>query len=149
MDKRGNVGDYLHFVYFIFLLAIISVTIIIGGFSAFGKPYDSRSVDAQLLLSRVVICLENNPGLSTVSLQNIFITCRFDEKTFEKGLVLYLYSGNTEFFKYGDQVSCGLEKKNINYPRCVAQSVLVDVDSKQVEVNIIAGSNLKSHEQNK
>lgn len=143
MNNKAELGEQMFLIYFIFLLIIITVGIVAGSYSAFGKPYDSRKVDSALLLNHVEQCLENTPQLSEVRIRAVLANCGIDKQMLEKGFTLALYVEGKEVFRNGDTVVCGLEYKYPNGPRCSYETINLDIDNSLKEVSIIAGSNIK------
>jgi hypothetical protein len=143
MNKHAQLGDQMYLIYFVFLLLIITVGIVAGSYSAFGKPYDSRDVDSALLMNKVVSCLENTPALTEVKIRSVLTKCEIDQDTLEKGYILSVSIKDKEVFKFGDSIVCGLQDKYPKGPKCSYTSLRISVDNSIKEVSIIAGSSLQ------
>ena len=148
MNRKAEVGDQIFIFYFVFILFMIIGGILIGDYFISGKAYDIRMQDAEILSGNIIRCLENENQLTQQKIADLFITCNFDEKTFEKGLIVSINTQEKDLFRYGNVVACGLQDKNEDYPKCKNSFLNVEIQGEETELYIITGSNLKAENKN-
>jgi hypothetical protein len=130
---RGEAGDQLMFVTFLFLLIIIAVGIVTGTSLFFAKTYDFRGVEADLLNNKIRECLAKNE--IKFSGDNLYQQCEINKEVVDgKKLILRVcdkeegcaQETNPLFSAGGDFVSCywnGTEG-NSNYAKCTKGVVM-------------------------
>ncbi|HVY01249.1 MAG TPA: hypothetical protein VHA12_00605 [Candidatus Nanoarchaeia archaeon] len=144
MNKKAESGDQIFLVYFLFILLIILGGIVVGDLLISGKPYDIRVSESEVLSGKIIDCLKNVEVLKKEDISNLFLTCNFDEKLFEKGFIVSINSQTESFFRYGNTVACGLQDKGEQYPRCIKTEVNLKIDGKDTEVYVLTGNNVES-----
>jgi len=155
-DKKGS--DRIVSVYWFAILFIVAAAIVYLVVSFYGKPYDVRGVEANVLTSRVADCFSKGGYLVESSLQfnseNFLEKCDlifqtendYDWNTLKQ---YYVEVSVTDFNSGGEIIpsidvgninlkdSCGKEGENL--PVCVRRSFYsVDRENNQYKVNIIA-----------
>jgi hypothetical protein len=130
---RGEAGDQLMFVTFLFLLVIIAVGIVTGTSLFFAKNYDFRGVEADLLNNKIRECLAKEEV--KFSEESIYLQCKINKEVVDgKKLILRICDKEegcaqdaTPLFSVGgDFVSCYWTgaRENSNYARCSKGSVI-------------------------
>ncbi len=147
--KAEETGDQIMVFAFMFLLVIIGVGIWLGVSIYFGSSYDSRQVDANLLLYKVENCFTNS---NIIEFQGDFYAiCGINQGVVENNqLMIKVCSGNdvnscinnaSSFLFFGKNlaVDCALTGGNSNnaYPKCSNDEITKDGKS----YIIITGSN--------
>ncbi len=86
-DKRGyEVGEQLGIFFFLFLIVIIGVSIFVGVGLFFGKGYDFREVEAELLNYKIKECLASNEiDIGFFKKENFYDKCRIDKGVIDLG----------------------------------------------------------------
>lgn len=130
----------LSFLPFIALLLIIAAGVVFATISFYGKGYEYRMVESQVLLNAVKDCIQNHDPFSSdfsfytdCSLNANIQTEHFISITRQDGKQISI--GVNDFV-----VQCTLSSKNENYPRCVSEQVVTRFGS----YNLFVGSNQKA-----
>jgi len=136
MNRRGALGEQMMVVVFVFELLMMLLAIAGGIYLFFGKGYDFRQNDAQMLNSQVRECISNyNPDFTK---DTWYQTCNLNKDVISKYDRIKICKGdlglgdciNADSSAYilggsGDFVACGLAGvgKNSNYPGCAFGTV--------------------------
>lgn len=123
MDRKAA-SEFLNFIPFAFIaVVIIGGGIFLGVGSFYGKPYDMRNLEAQLLAEHMVSCFRDHdffaPGFDVYSM------CNLVASSLQNHLLFIQDSAGREWFVgiYDFTTQCGLSEKNDAYPRCVNGTV--------------------------
>lgn len=139
MNKKGDSGNQLMLIAFLFLILIISVGIFSGIALFFGSGYDGRDIDARVINFLVKECVLDR-GIEGIE-ENFYSKCGIEEKVIEKGYGIKICVDKEDcvnedfiFMTGSDFVSCGLEgtKNNLNYARCFSQKF--EKEGKRIEI---------------
>lgn len=127
------------FLPFIALLLIIGAGVVFSTVSFYGKGYEYRTVEAQVLLNVVKECLNEQDPFSAdfnysdcnlnsnIQTNHLISITRDDGKQISIGVSDYV-------------TQCALSAKNENYPRCVSERVVTRFGS----YTILTGSNQRT-----
>lgn len=120
MHSKGS-SDFLNF----FPFAFIAVILIGGGIflaveAFYGKPYDMRAVEADLLAQRVISCFSSHDFFEPSF--NVYTSCGLVASSLEHHLIWISDAAGREWFSgiYDFKTQCSLSEKNEAYPRCVS-----------------------------
>ena len=117
-DKRGyEVGEQLGIFFFLFLIVIIGVSIFVGVGLFFGKGYDFREVEAELLNYKIRECLAGNEiGIGFFEKENFYNKCRIDRGVVDSGnYIIKICEGNDENNCF---ISEGIFSEGSNFQAC-------------------------------
>lgn len=144
ISRKGQAGEMIPVFAFLCLLVIIGLGIFVSIYFFFGAGYDFRQVDADILNYNIRSCISENI-LNENFKANIYEICKIDEKVIKdnKYIIRIILDGK-EFFKFGDEIQCGLSSKNINYPRCT----LLSFNLNNQKIEVLTGSNQQSRGEN-
>jgi len=152
INKRGELGDQVMLIIFIFLLVLISVGVVSGVLIFFGSEYDFRAVSSEVLNYNIRDCL-NKEGLDSNFFGNLYEKCKLNENVINSSYIIKICADSKDCisdagpkFVYGDAVQCGLKGgiANVNYPRCSIREIKVDGISYTVIVGSKQGRRLAS-----
>lgn len=153
MNKRAN--EQVMSLYWFVILFIVAGAIVFMVVSFYGKPFDVRSVEANLLADHIANCVasggEMNFELSEINSENILELCEInlnveeiynwedDQIYFKIGFIDYennniiseVEQGNSNFVEF-----CNLGKTN---PVCAEKTFFVLSDEKEVLVKVFTG----------
>lgn len=122
-NKKALLGNQLMIFVFIIILIIIAVSIVTGVSMYYGKEYDFRKVDAQLLNYKITRCLAENEidfSLPFEKLENeIFTLCDLNKQVIEDNFYIKISVNGELKFKEKDADVCALSDKNENFPVCI------------------------------
>ncbi len=148
MNRKGAIGEQLSVFYFIFLMLMIGVGIVIGTSIFYGKGYDYRQTEADLLNYKIEKCiLENDLDENFFKEENFFANCKLSKEVLTRNNLLKICDGFGEncfvnreaYVILGSNFnSCKLENKNS--PKCSVKEI--EKDGKRYV--IISGSNQDS-----
>ena len=158
--KTKKAGTKLLSVWWFLVLVIIAIGIVAGTSIFITKKIDTRAVEADILVSRAIICLVNQGIIREDFLKenfNIFQKCALSEKIIDKSSNYFL---NISLFDatsnklvnvplvYGNHAfekECKVPASGVvapNFPRCSEKSLdVIDSSGNKFKLNIIAGSN--------
>ncbi len=151
-NKKG--AEYLS-VWWIFVLVIISVGIVIGISANNSADIDTKKLESDILITRLVSCVVENGELKQEFLQDdfdIFQKCKISEEVINKSGKYYLgyeIKNNGEVVKedfFGVksfEVQCKLEDESEaeGYPGCVEKKIYVlNKEKEKLIFEILAGS---------
>lgn len=134
IGKRGELGDQVMLIVFIFLLVLISVGVVSGVLIFFGSEYDFRAVSSEVLNYNIRDCL-NREGIDSNFFGNLYVKCGLNEKVINSSYIIKICADSKDCisdaepkFVYGDAVQCGLRGtfSNVNYPRCTIKEIKND-----------------------
>jgi|SRR3989344_2417516 len=152
-NKKAQTGDMLMVFAFIFLLFIIGTGIYFGTSLFFSSNYDFRKIDAELLNKKLLSCFkENNLNLENLeSLKGEISTlCKINPQVVKDYMLIIIFKDSSiePFLKIGkgDETSCLLEDKNINFPKCITSEIVKSYNNQKTTLKIITGSNQNSRE---
>lgn len=144
INKRGEVGDQVMLIIFIFLLVLISVGVVSGVLIFFGSEYDFRQVGAEVLNYNIRNCLDKE-GIDSSFFSNLYERCGLNEGIINSSYIVKICENSQDCimeqnykFSHGDAVQCGLTGAfgNINYPKCSIREITIQ----GVTYTIIIGS---------
>lgn len=158
-NKRG--GEKLLSAWWIFVLAIVGITIVGMVWLNYSSDIDTRALESSVLVEKLSQCLNNNGFITEDILSpefNISAKCGLSERVFSEG---YLYFEVEIIDSYGKSVisspiSAGpramkadcLVTKNIQaerYPKCTSENVSLlhrdGLNSEMWTMNLFAASN--------
>lgn len=126
--RRGEVGAMTMAVLFLFYLALIGVAILSGHFIFYGKGYDSRQVEAELLAMKVRSCIQEQTVIDKLFFEKLHERCALEKGVVEKFYNLRVCKNSAECISE-TQPLIGLGSKfqacrfdaateNESYPRC-------------------------------
>jgi len=144
INRKGS-GESLMFFAFIFILFIILAGIVLGVSAFYGRGYDFRLVEANVLSDRVEKCFMDNDFFEPGFNKSIFSKCGMHENVEDEHLIyVNRISDGKEFFigvlDYKNQCFLKGAEKNPNFPKCKSQTI-----TKQGEnFELIIGANQKS-----
>lgn len=129
MHKKGETGEQISVFMFLFLIVVIGIGIVIGVFIFFGKGYDFREVEANLLSYKIKECIkENEITKGFFEKENFFEKCKLNKDVVEKNNIIRICSGvedcmgvEKSLLDVGSNFqACGFKgaKKNEDYPLC-------------------------------
>jgi len=140
MNKKADLGDYAMFFSFFLMLVIISAGITAGVYLNFGKEYDFRKVDADILNYKIKTCLSSNDfnfQLPQEELEKELLEkCRLNNNTKENHLVMIKLNGEIKYGSESYETTCSLSEKNKNYPVCSTSTLTKE----QNKFTILTGS---------
>ncbi|MCX8158931.1 MAG: hypothetical protein N3D20_01420 [Candidatus Pacearchaeota archaeon] len=118
-NKKGQLGKQMMLFYFIFLLIIIGLGIVGGIYIFFGKEYDFREREANLISYKVERCIAESDNIEQIK-NNFYSACGIKKEVFEKTNAIRVLDGNDVLYSYGDVTLCeGKEiEKSEEYPKC-------------------------------
>ena len=127
-NRRGGVvGTGILYLVYMLMMAMIAGGTIGGLIAYFGKGYDFRQSEANLLLSRVEECFIRENFFADEfgeGVTGFYEKCRLSEDVLSENHLVYVKrkSDNKEFFVgvYDYAIRCGMDarKKNLNLPLC-------------------------------
>jgi|SRR3989344_2252816 len=122
MNNRGT-GEALMFFAFMFLILIIAAGIVFGVSSFYGKGYEFRHVEAQLLRDNVLGCFSNNDFFEQGF--DFYATCKINEGVIgsDKYLIYIRNLKDEGVFSIGvadylNQCSFRGAEGNDDFPKC-------------------------------
>ena len=138
MNKRGN---NIHVFAFLFLLLMIGIGIVAGVSIFFGRQTDYRGIEAAILNFRIRECIEQNKGYLVslnqaqekdeakweIKRMEFYDKCELNSEVLERNNWARIVNDKNEliFYSGGDFAQCEI-KGNINYPKCVTESLKLD-----------------------
>jgi hypothetical protein len=143
MNRRGDLGSGILFFAF-FLMAIIIGGGLVGGvFAFYGKGYDFRQAEAQIMLGKINECYLNNKNIilkEDFIVKEFYELCGIDEGVINDGNHFVLIKD----VKNNREIALGVNdfrnrcffvgaENNLKFPQCV-KNVIGDIE-------ITAGSN--------
>ncbi len=94
LHKKGAVGEQLSIVYFLFLALIIGGAIVIAIFMFYGRGYDFREAEAEMINSRIKECiLENEADNDFFIDENFYRICHIDNGAVKKNNIIKICDG--------------------------------------------------------
>lgn len=149
MNKKAQIGSQLMIFPFILLLVIIGVGIVAGAVSFFGKEYDYRNVDADILNNKIQNCLsEQNIIWNDDSFYKL---CDLDKNSILNNSIIFKICKNSDnciiesdsskiqLSVGGNFNACSFigTQKNDAFPKCTEKVTIIN----GVKYDIITGSN--------
>lgn len=131
-------GDFLMFLPFLALMLIVGAGIVLGVSGFYNRGYDTRAVEAEMLLARVEQCLHEHDFFD----ENFSISlCRLNEGVLSENHLIYLTRSDGAEYSLGVdsyRTSCFLKgTKNSEYsPRCLT----VDGTARGQRYTLLVGS---------
>ena len=156
INRKGTAaGKGILFFVFFFMVILIAIGLVGGIFGFFGKGYDFRQQEAEVLGKKVMECFEENNFFENKFNDNkemFFEKCRLSKEVLEDGnhLVFVSSSDGQEFFVgvYDFKNRCYFpgSDKNKNLPLCVPPdpNVPLKIEKGGKEFNFIVGSSQNS-----
>lgn len=154
MSKKAS--ELMTFWWFL-VLAIIGFAVIIGVLIFASNKIDARTIEADILASKIIDCMSGKGYLTDASLKanfDIYSSCSLNQKTIESGnyfIKISIYDSSNKSIaenSYGNSAfekDCLIGVSNINapnYPKCVYKEFFAaDAGNNKLKLNIIAGSN--------
>lgn len=123
MRKNGRMGDWAYSPMFLFLVVLIWIVVVIGVHSYFGKPYDVRQREADILGREIRDCFSEKDFFdSSFALES----CGLSSKVLETNYFIEIV-GDGEEYRYGEaglkeECSFGENIENLQTPKCVSFS---------------------------
>lgn len=144
-------GETVLWIPRIFLLIIVATVITFIVFSAFGRVFDVRQVEAAILAEKISNCLIDkgilnveklsNPEfleLCKISLSDEQYLLKIDVKDLEGKEIKKFFYGYSDIEKY-----CEMKEIMTNYPKCIENSYYVLIENSagqtQAKMNIFVG----------
>ena len=126
------------------ILCIIGTGIVIGSWAFFGKEYDFRSADANLLNYKIKNCLTKNFDFSiekTNFEKYFFQKCNLNETIIKDYYLIGIYLDSAVLYDYDAAHNlCPFSEKNPTYPKCVEKEFKIKIEDKEVKLRILTGS---------
>ena len=152
-SKKAQTGDMMMIFAFMFLLLIIGTGIYFGTSLFFSSNYDFRKTDTEILNRKLTSCFkENNINLENPEAlkEEISTLCKINPQVIENYLLIIIFKDSSPgpFLKIGkgDETSCALEEKNINFPKCMTSEIIKNYNKQPITLKVIVGSNQNSRE---
>lgn len=137
MNRRGDTGNQVMFVVYLFLLVMISGGIVIGNLMFFGSGYDGRQLDADVLNYKVRECIRQN--VLTDIKNDFYGVCHFRKDVLgEEKYKVNICEGecvgdSPGIISVGSNfASCKLTGKGEEYPKCTISHIMKDGKSYEV-----------------
>jgi hypothetical protein len=135
ISKKGNAGNQIMIVPYLFIIVIISMGIASGMWIFFGSPPDFRPVDSTILSYNIQRCILENEVNSEFTgnfFKNCWISQNVTEKYYDIKICLNKDSvgcieDNSPLFISGSNFQiCGISgiEGNANYPVCVKKTII-------------------------
>ncbi len=139
LNKRGNIGTGIIWLYKIFMLVIVIGGIVAVVFVHYSEQYDIREVEASLLAGKIIECFSEQGKINSADfLQTQLDSClSFDKE--EIFVNVTLKKKSISFGKEDLRVYCELkeqETKGENFPSCLNENYNVIIDNIPEKINI-------------
>lgn len=145
IDKRG--GDKMLSIYWFAILFIVAAAIVYIASLFYGKPYDVREIEANLLANKISDCLVDSQGYFTGVSGNVADVCNLNfnaENEFDWRSDQYYVE--VSFRDSNERISAGnaalaeqCSKKLDKNPFCIERSIyFVDASSNQYFAEILS-----------
>jgi hypothetical protein len=153
--RKNKKAEKLLSIWWFFVLAVIAGGIVIGVLIYSSADISVRETEANVLAEKITDCLIDNGYLKENIFDknfNIFDFCSLNQKVFEKSgnfyfnisifdsenLIFNLAKGNPAFEK-----DCKIQEKTETkyFPKCSEKQEIALFKDKNVQINILAGSN--------
>ena len=141
--RRGVLGTGVLYIIYLLMMVMILGGIYGGLIAYFGKGYDFRQIEANVLFSHVKECLKEK-GIFKDG-KEFYASCNIDETVVGGGdyLVYLKKSNGDEFFVgvYDFKNRCGLvgSDKNKNFPLCSTEEVYIN--GEKIELTVASNQN--------
>lgn len=159
MNKKAD--SKLLSIWWFFVLAFVAGTIVIGVLIFYSADAEVREIEADVLASKIALCLVSQGNLNQNFLKNdfdVFSECNLDKKSLDSRnyygkISLYNLSGsllaNISFGSMTFEEDCKIqarlasiwEDRAKHFPRCSGKSIYVLNKNEGAVLEIIAGSN--------
>ncbi len=150
-NKKAQVGEQTMNLSLLLQLGFLALGIIAGVWIFFyNSGYDFRSIDAELLNSRLQSCFrQNNLNFSLPReefFKELFETCKIEQQEITDDWVIAIYIDELSEpkYKHGDPLSCQLQSKNEGLPRCVESTFQITINEKTATITLYTGTNQRS-----
>lgn len=159
MNKRG---EKLFSIWWFIIVAIVGLGIVTGVTYFYSSNFDVRSLEADVLSSKVIKCVAKPVGINPLIIEkekdfNLYTECGISQSVLENGKyfvkieVKDFFDGSSvgEAKKFGNSAfekECEIKNKITasNYPECSPKSVyVIDKDNNKYLVSVLAASNYR------
>lgn len=145
LNKKADIGDQAMFVWFLFMMIVVGLSVVAGVFIFFGSGYEYRDIDAGLLNSKIQDCIFNEGLFNDIEKigEDFYKKCGFDKNSINENFIVLIKNADTEnvLLQIGSNFeSCFFEKKSESFVRCSKENIYFN--NKKFE--IVTGSNQKS-----
>jgi hypothetical protein len=145
-NTKAQIGEQIMNLSLILQLVVLALGIVIGVWIFFyNSDYDFRGVDANILNTKIKQCLLDQQldfALPQDQFeQELYQKCQLDSKVLQENWVIGIYLDGNQVYKKGDIVSCQLQDKNEDFPRCAESTFTKKIEDKQVTVSLTTGTN--------
>lgn len=151
-NKKG--GEKYLSIWWFFVLVVVAGAFIIAVFGFYSADVDVKGIEAEILVNRVMSCLNEKGYFQENNLKNIFESCYLSEKIINESgkyyLEIWVYDSDKKVkesltFGVGDiKTQCGVKEKSraTHYAECSNSSLfVVNEKGNKLILYVFAGSN--------